>query len=89
MARQLWTVGLSVLACCLVMLAASLFNAGVAQQPKGNPPPPQANWRFQLVPWGTNHNEIMLIDTQTGRVWEKSMGGRWRDSEAPPGHEKR
>lgn len=93
MIRQLWTVGLSVLACCLVLCAAWFFNPIEAQPPAGNkplpPPPPGANWRYQIITWGTNHNSLILLDTQTGRAWEKSVGGRWMDSETPPSQEKK
>lgn len=86
MMRQFWTIGLTVVGCCLVMLAASWLSPGSAQQP---PPPAQAqgNWRYQIYNWG-NTAQVVLLDTQTGRCWTKSLGTDWVDLKAPPGEKK-
>jgi hypothetical protein len=88
MTRQFWTIGLTVVGCCLVMLAASWLNPSRAQQP---PIPAQAlmqgNWRYQIHTWGaTGH--IVLLDSQTGRCWTKSLATDWEDLKSPSGEKK-
>jgi hypothetical protein len=86
MIRRLWTVGLSILACCLVVFAASSFSPSQAQQPgKGNPQ--QVPGRYQVT-YGPS-NLVVLLDTQTGQGWwiEVRPGpapGRWGDMQTPP-----
>jgi hypothetical protein len=88
MIRQSGTIGLTVVGCCLVMLAAAWLTPSSAQQP---PPPAQGlmqgNWRYQLYNWGTT-NHIVLLDSQTGRCWTKSLATNWEDLKAPPGEKK-
>lgn len=87
MIRQSWTIGLTVVACCLVLLAASWLAPSGAQQP----PPAQAlmqgNWRYQLHTWGTT-GHLVLLDSQTGRCWTKSLATDWVDMKSPPGEKK-
>jgi hypothetical protein len=86
MIRHLWTASLSILACCLVLLAASSFSSSQAQQPgKGNPP--QVPGRYQIT-YGPS-SLIMLLDTQTGQAWwiEVRPGPtliNWTDMQTPP-----
>ena len=87
MTRQFWTVGFTVLSCCLVLLAASWLTPGAAQQP-----PAQAliqgNWRYQVHAWGTS-GYIILLDSQTGRCWMKGLASDWVDLKSPPAQEKK
>ena len=88
MIRQFWTIGFTVVACCLVLLAASWLTPSRAQQP---PIPAQAqmqgNWRYQIHNWGDTRY-IVLLDSQTGRCWSRSLGGDWQDLKSPPGEKK-
>jgi hypothetical protein len=89
MIRRLSTIALSVAACCLMLLAASFFSRGEAQQAQGNQPllPAQANWRYQMI--ALEGRGMVLLDTQTGRAWVKFVQGRWEDLETPPSKEKK
>jgi hypothetical protein len=81
MARQFFTIGVALLACCLVLAAASMFNPGTAQQPPALALM-QPNWRYQIHSWGST-GYLVLLDTQTGRCWMKSLASDWVDMKSP------
>ena len=88
MSRIFQSVVLAVVFGIGVLVGASVLSTGTAQPPPASPTGPPGG-RYQLY-LSRNIAAMYLLDTATGRAWEKVVpNDTWFDLQTPPSQEKK